>query len=177
MSSCSLDKMGALQLELLIQQYQMWRLFTPPWLHAGIINLVVNLSSVIFVGVHLEQEFGSWRIGLVYILAAFVGSLTAALFIKNNPAVTSSGALFGLLGAMLSALIRNWKLYSDKPSALVTLFFLAMVTFSVGFLPHVDNWGFVSGILLGLVLFYSKEACLNTITKVLSNSSTNLTNQ
>ncbi|KAF9595787.1 hypothetical protein IFM89_004189 [Coptis chinensis] len=46
-------------------------------------------------------------IGLVYILSAFVGSLTAALFIKNNPAVTSSGALFGLLGAMISVLIRN----------------------------------------------------------------------
>ncbi|KAF9593119.1 hypothetical protein IFM89_020329 [Coptis chinensis] len=62
------------------------------------------------------------RIGLVYILSAFVGSLTAALFIKNNPVVTSSGALFGLLGAMLSVLIRNWKVYSDK--ALLTLEFL-----------------------------------------------------
>ncbi|KAF9603584.1 hypothetical protein IFM89_037083 [Coptis chinensis] len=160
-SSSTLDKLGALQRKLLIQQHQMWRLFTSPWLHAGIINLVINLSSVIFVGVHLEQEFGSWRIGLVYILSAFVGSLTAALFIKNNPAVTSSGALFGLLGAMLSALIRNWKVYSDKPSALVTLFFLVMVNFSVGFLPHVDNFsnmgGFVSGILLGLVLFFTPQ--------------------
>ncbi|KAF9609278.1 hypothetical protein IFM89_014472 [Coptis chinensis] len=161
MSSCSLDKMGAPQRKLLMQQHQMRRLFTPPWLHARIINLVVNLSSVIFVGVRLEQEFGSWSIGLVYILAAFFGSLTAALFIKNNPVVTSSGALFGLLGAMLSALIQNWKVYSDKPSALVTLFFLVMVTFSVGFLPHVNNFsnmgGFVSGILLGLVLFFTPQ--------------------
>ncbi|KAF9612919.1 hypothetical protein IFM89_004335, partial [Coptis chinensis] len=82
----------------------------------------IRLSSVIFVGVRLEQEFGSWRIGHVYIISAFVGSLTAALFIKNNPVVTSSSALFRLLGAMLSVLIRNWKVYSDK--ALLALEFL-----------------------------------------------------
>ncbi|KAF9616880.1 hypothetical protein IFM89_032842 [Coptis chinensis] len=61
----------------------------------GIAGLYHGFNIIVYTG----------RIGLVYILSAFVGSLTAALFIKNNPAVTSSGALFGLLGAMLSVLI------------------------------------------------------------------------
>ncbi|KAF5207853.1 Rhomboid-like protein [Thalictrum thalictroides] len=157
-SSSTLDKMGALQQKLLIQQHQMWRLLTGPWLHAGIIDLLINLSSVIFVGIYLEQVFGSVRVGLVYTLSAFVGSLLAALFVKNNPAVASSGALFGLLGAMLSALIRNWKIYSDKYTASVTLFLLVMFNITLGLLPHVDNFsnlgGFVSGILLGFVFFF-----------------------
>ncbi|PIA41017.1 hypothetical protein AQUCO_02300058v1 [Aquilegia coerulea] len=158
-SSSTLDKMGALQKKLLIQQHQMWRLFTASWLHAGIIDLVINLSSVIFVGIYLEQVFGSLRVGLVYTLSAFIGSLLAALFVKNNPAVASSGALFGLLGSMLSALIRNWKIYSDKYAALVTLFSLVVFNITLGLLPHVDNFsnlgGFVSGILLGFVLFFN----------------------
>ena len=51
---------------------------------------------------------------MVYILSAFFGSLVAALFLQNSPAVGSSGALFGLLGSMLSSLIYNWKIYTDK---------------------------------------------------------------
>jgi membrane associated rhomboid family serine protease len=50
----------------------------------------------------------------VYILSAFVGTLVAALFVQNSPIVGSSGALYGLLGAMLSVLIRNRKIYTDK---------------------------------------------------------------
>ena len=51
---------------------------------------------------------------MVYILSAFFGSLVAALFLQNSPAVGSSAALFGLLGSMLSSLIYNWKIYTDK---------------------------------------------------------------
>lgn len=54
------------------------------------------------------------RIGAIYILSAFLGSLVAALFVQNSPQVCSSGGLFGLLGSMLSGLIRHWKLYTKK---------------------------------------------------------------
>ena len=50
--------MGALQQTFLANHHQTWRLFTCLWLHAGAIHLIINLSSVIFVGIHLEQEFG-----------------------------------------------------------------------------------------------------------------------
>lgn len=52
--------------------------------------------------------------GLIYVLSAFNGTLVAALFIEKRPAVGSSGALYGLLGATLSALIQNWDLYTNK---------------------------------------------------------------
>lgn len=152
--SCSnrLDEMGALrQILLEHRKRSIWRLFASPCLHAGAVHLFINLASVIFVGFHLEQEFGpckciflfyyfkstskstivrhgsllyltrllsscfrTVRTGIIYILSAFFGSLVAALFIQNSPAVGSSGALFGLLGAMLSELVRNWGIYSNK---------------------------------------------------------------
>jgi membrane associated rhomboid family serine protease len=28
------------------------------WLHAGLIHLVVNLLSLLFIGIRLEQQFG-----------------------------------------------------------------------------------------------------------------------
>lgn len=54
------------------------------------------------------------RTGIIYLLSAYTGTLVAALFAQNSPSVGSSGALFGLLGAMISGIIRNWKLYTDR---------------------------------------------------------------
>jgi membrane associated rhomboid family serine protease len=54
------------------------------------------------------------RIGLVYLISGFGGSLMSALFIQSNFSVGASGALFGLIGSMLSELITNWSLHANK---------------------------------------------------------------
>lgn len=56
------------------------------------------------------------RIGIIYLLSGFSGSVLSSLFIRENISVGASGALFGLLGAMLSELITNWTLYTNKVS-------------------------------------------------------------
>jgi membrane associated rhomboid family serine protease len=38
----------------------------------------------------------------------------SALFMASNISVGASGALFGLLGSMLSELITNWTIYENK---------------------------------------------------------------
>ena len=146
--------MGALHRMFLTEYHQTWRLFTFPCLHAGAIHLFINLCSVVFIGIHMEQEFGPckfsffqfglrcalsnkfmnnyWndfrlcftfflfcshlavRVAIIYLLSAFGGTLVAALFVENIPEVGSSGALYGLLGAMLSGLIRYWRMYTNK---------------------------------------------------------------
>jgi membrane associated rhomboid family serine protease len=53
-------------------------------------------------------------IGLLFVISGFGGSLLSALFIQSNISVGASGALFGLLGAMLSELITNWSMYDNK---------------------------------------------------------------
>lgn len=56
------------------------------------------------------------RIGLVYLISGLGGSILSSLFLRNSISVGASGALFGLLGAMLSELIINWTIYSNKAS-------------------------------------------------------------
>ncbi|KAM1968148.1 hypothetical protein ACFX15_043111 [Malus domestica] len=160
-SASTLDEMGALRRTFLTENRQTWRLFTFPCLHAGAIHLVINLCSVVFVGIHLEQEFGPLMAGLIYILSAFVGTLVAALFVEKHPAVGASGALYGLLGATLAALIQNWEMYTNKFTALVSVLFVSIGNFLLGLLPYVDNFssigGFISGFLLGSVLLSSPK--------------------
>eukprot|EP00252_Welwitschia_mirabilis_P024892 TRINITY_DN7586_c0_g1_i1.p1 TRINITY_DN7586_c0_g1~~TRINITY_DN7586_c0_g1_i1.p1 ORF type:complete len:382 (-),score=43.76 TRINITY_DN7586_c0_g1_i1:124-1269(-) len=154
-SSSTLEKMGALVWNKVVKDHQGWRLVTCVWLHAGVIHLLVNMLSLLFIGIRLEQEFGFARIGVVYLVSAFGGSIMSALFNQNGVSVGASGALFGLLGAMLSELITNWTIYSNKIAALVTLIFIIAVNLAFGLLPHVDNFahigGFISGFLLGFV--------------------------
>lgn len=58
--------------------------------------------------------FNAVRVGLLYLISGLGGSLLSALFIQSNISVGASGALFGLLGAMLSELITNWTIYANK---------------------------------------------------------------
>lgn len=54
------------------------------------------------------------RIGLLYVVSGFGGSMLSSLFIQSSISVGASGALFGLLGGMLSELITNWTIYANK---------------------------------------------------------------
>ncbi|KAG6747496.1 hypothetical protein POTOM_049900 [Populus tomentosa] len=151
-----LERLGALERTKVVDKHQGWRLVTCIWLHAGIIHLLANMLSLVFIGIRLEQQFGFVRIGVVYLLSGFGGSVLSSLFIRNNISVGASGALFGLLGAMLSELITNWSIYTNKAAALLTLLVIIAINLAIGILPHVDNFahigGFLSGFLLGFVL-------------------------
>ncbi|KAG6517883.1 hypothetical protein ZIOFF_021282 [Zingiber officinale] len=118
------------------------------------------------------------RIGTVYILSGFGGAVLSALLLRNNISVGASGALFGLLGSMLSELVINWAIYSNRVStllflkslvkkisklspllqiaALLTLILIIIINLVIGLFPSVDNFahigGFLSGFLLGFVL-------------------------
>lgn len=155
-SSSTLKKLGALAWNKVVLKHQGWRLVTCIWLHAGVIHLLANMLSLVFIGIRLEQQFGFVRIGILYLLSGFGGSVLSSLFIQNSISVGASGALFGLLGAMLSELITNWTIYTNKAAALLTLLVVIAINLAIGILPHVDNFahigGFLTGFLLGFVL-------------------------
>ncbi|KAK3119390.1 hypothetical protein QOZ80_9BG0719020 [Eleusine coracana subsp. coracana] len=150
--------MGGLDVSKVVHGRQGWRLITCMWLHAGVVHLLINMLCLLFIGIRLEQEFGFVRIGLVYLISGFGGSLMSALFIQSTTvSVGASGALFGLIGSMLSELITNWSLYANKVAALVILILVIVLNLGLGLLPRVDNFahigGLISGFLLGFVFF------------------------
>ncbi|PRQ60046.1 putative peptidase S54, rhomboid [Rosa chinensis] len=155
-SSSTLEKLGALEWSKVVHKHQGWRLVTCIWLHAGVVHLVVNMLSLVFIGIRIEQQFGLVRVGIIYLLSGFGGSIMSSLFIRKNISVGASGALFGLLGSMLSELITNWTIYTNKVAALATLLVIILINLGIGILPRVDNFahigGFITGFLIGFVL-------------------------
>ncbi|KAL3818101.1 hypothetical protein ACJIZ3_004006 [Penstemon smallii] len=155
-SSSTLEQLGALEWNKIVHGNEAWRLITCIWLHAGVIHLLANMLSLVFIGIRLEQQFGFIRVGGIYLVSGIGGSILSSLFIQRSISVGASGALFGLLGAMLAELLTNWTIYTNKAAALFTLVIIIAINLAVGILPHVDNFahigGFLSGFLLGFVL-------------------------
>ncbi|XP_030475233.2 RHOMBOID-like protein 2 [Syzygium oleosum] len=151
-SSSTLDQMGALDWNKIVHQKQGWRLITCMWLHAGVVHLLANMLSLAFIGIRLEQQFGFVRVATIYLLAGFGGSILSSLFIQNQISVGASGALFGLVGAMVSELITNWTIYTNKAAALFMLIIIIALNLGLGLLPHVDNFAHIGGLLTGFLL-------------------------
>ncbi|KAB2611425.1 rhomboid-like protease 2 [Pyrus ussuriensis x Pyrus communis] len=162
----TLQRLGGLDNKLVLNG-EAWRLFSAMWLHAGLIHLFVNMLSLDFVGLRLEQDFGFHRFGFVYVLAGLGGSLGSCLNIikqqrtSKTISVGASGAIFGLLGASLSELITNWTVYDDKCSTIMILILNAALNLLIGFLLHMDNsahvGGLVAGFFLGFVFFVKPQ--------------------
>ncbi|KAG7015624.1 RHOMBOID-like protein 2 [Cucurbita argyrosperma subsp. argyrosperma] len=74
-SSSTLQKLGALEWEKIVHGHQAWRLITGIWLHAGVIHLLANMLSLVFIGIRLEQQFGFIRVGILYLLSGLGGSI------------------------------------------------------------------------------------------------------
>lgn len=53
-----LEKMGALDVDKVINHHEGWRLITCMWLHGGVFHLLANMLSLVVIGIRLEQEFG-----------------------------------------------------------------------------------------------------------------------
>jgi len=77
-----------------------WRLVTAPFVHAGLLPLVVNLTALAQLGLILERIVGRRALAAVYVAA---GVLAGLVSIAAHPVVVSAGAsaaiasLYGLL--------------------------------------------------------------------------------
>ncbi|KAG2329061.1 hypothetical protein Bca52824_000241 [Brassica carinata] len=155
-SSLTLRTMGGLEVKKVVKGDEGWRLLSCNWLHGGVVHLLVNMLTLLFIGMRMEREFGFIRIGLLYLISGFGGSILSALFLRSNISVGASGAVFGLLGGMLSEIFINWTIYSNKVVTIITLVLIVAVNLGLGVLPGVDNFahigGFATGFFLGFVL-------------------------
>ena len=78
-----------------------WRVITSGFLHANIAHILFNMFSLWWVGSALERYVGPLRLGIIYFLSLLGGSAGALLISPNALTVGASGAIFGLVGALL----------------------------------------------------------------------------
>jgi rhomboid protease GluP len=154
-SSLGIDYPAALGMKVneLIIQGQLWRLFTPMFLHGGIAHIALNMYALLAFGPQLERYYGHGRYLALYLVSGFAGNVASFQFSSYN-SLGASTAIFGLLGAEAVFLYRNRKLLgAGAQRALTNLIVVAVINLAFGFAsPGIDYWGHIGG-LVGGALF------------------------
>ena len=78
-----------------------YRLVTTMFLHASLLHIGFNMFALWVIGAPVEQYLGTQRFLGLYFVAGLAGSAGALLQEPLAPTVGASGAIFGILGAML----------------------------------------------------------------------------
>jgi len=151
----TLVNMGAKSTDLILEG-DWWRLFTPMLLHAGLLHLLFNMVGLYNIGFPAEREFGSLKIGVIYVASGIIGVLFSAVMLPNTVSVGASGAIFGLFGSAWADLIHNWSLYrTQAKSVLLQLTLATVFNLGLGLMPFLDNFAHIGGFICGMTMGFT----------------------
>ncbi len=133
----------------LIMQGEYWRLLSPMFLHSDIVHVTVNCYSLFALGTQVERVFGHKKFAVIYLVSGFMGCIASFAF-SLNASVGASGAIFGLLGAMLFFVSKRPALMKSSYGAnLVTMLVINVV---YGFMNvRIDNHAHIGGLIGGFL--------------------------
>ena len=161
-------KCGASFAPYIVEEGQIYRIFTCMFLHFGMTHLANNMVVLFVLGQRLEPVLGKIRFLLVYFLGGLGGNIISLyLEIKRQDLTVSagaSGAVFALMGGMVYVLIRHKGRVKDLTARKIMI----MVFFSLyfGFTSSgVDNAAHIGGLICGFLvaaIVYHPRMILNS---------------
>lgn len=154
---------GAMYVLNVTEQGEYYRLFTSMFLHFGFEHLMNNMVVLVLIGWNLEREIGAVKYLIIYLLSGLGGNLLSAWWeiLTAGYAISAgaSGAVFGLIGALLYAAIRNHGRIGEVSGRGIV--FMIIVSLYYGFTSSgVDNMAHIGGLVTGFlsaVLLYRKH--------------------
>lgn len=141
---------GANNRTLVLGFHEYYRLLTSSFIHIGILHLFVNMYSLWVIGSQIENFFGKIKYLIIYLGSALFGSLLSICF-SNSISAGASGAIFGLLGAMLY-FGHHYRLYLGNAlySQIIPVIILNL---ALGFFtPGIDNACHIGGLIGGIFI-------------------------
>lgn len=123
-----------------------WRLITAAFLHGGILHIAFNMLALWWIGGPVETVIGRWKYLALYLVSGLAGSAGALLVTPNAVTVGASGAIFGLLGAMV---VIQWQATGSIAGPALTLIIINLViTFAI---PGISYGGHLGGLVGGVL--------------------------
>lgn len=141
---------------------EIWRLFSAMFLHGSLEHLLGNCLALYVLGVACEQALSFAQAGLVYLCAGLCASLLSVLM-QPGPSVGASGAIFGLMAAIVVFLYRYQHCFFIRDRRIGGVIAAwGLYTIGFGFLsPYIDNFAHIGGALGGgVTLLLQKPALL-----------------
>jgi membrane associated rhomboid family serine protease len=132
-----------------VAQGDWWRLITAAFLHASVIHIGLNMYVLWVIGAPVEEYLGRVRFLALYFVAGLAGSAGALVVTPLAVTVGASGAIFGILGALL---IIEWqttgRLAGNAMTWIVINLALSFAISNISIGGHIG--GLIGGILVTL---------------------------
>lgn len=151
----TLIKFGANLDILTVGLGEYFRLITCSFLHIGIFHLLFNMYALYVIGSQAESFFGKIKYLIIYLFSAVSASLLSLMFSSNVISAGASGAIFGLMGALLY-FGYHYRIYLGNviksqiiPIIVINLLFGFLVS-GVDNAAHIG--GLIGGFLMAMVL-------------------------
>ncbi len=136
-----------------------WRLLTCTFVHFGIVHLAFNMWALWDTGRLTERLFGNCGFAALYLFAGVAGSCASLLWSQQVIGVGASGAVFGVVGALLAYMtVQRGSIPADILNRLrVSTSVFVIYSLFYGFTQAgIDNaahlGGLVGGFAAGLIL-------------------------
>ena len=135
----------------LVRDGEYFRLMTSAFAHVSVTHIIVNMYSLYIIGSQIESFFGKSKYIIIYIFSAIFGSLMSMLFTTDAVSAGASGAIFGLLGAMLY-FGYHYRVYLGnviKSQIIPVIIFNLALGFII---PGIDNAAHIGGLVGGFLM-------------------------
>ena len=138
-----------------IEEHEYYRLLTCTFIHFGISHLFNNMLVLAYIGDNLERALGKVKYLVLYLAAGIGSSAVSAVWsmFKDEYSVSggASGAIFGVVGALLVIVIKNRGQLEDLSSRQL-MFFAGFSIYHGVTSAGIDKMAHISGFLIGALL-------------------------
>jgi len=145
----------------IIEDHEIWRIFTPIFLHIDIIHLFSNMIGLLLFGATIENSrvYSKVEYIFIYFTSGVIGNLFSLILLPlDSISLGASGAIFGLIGATFVMVVTE-----DRSLLFLALLYI-LFFIATSLAPEINLWahlfGLLGGVLFGL-LFKQKDKDLN----------------
>jgi GlpG protein len=143
---------------------EVWRLVTPIFLHApilqgsGVLHVLFNMMWLYDLGSQIESRRGTWRFAAIVLLLAVTSNL-CQYWIDGAPNFCGmSGVVFGLAGYVwVKSRYEPAMGLGLGPGTMTAMMIFFALCFT-GLLGSIANWAHAGGLVVGLLLGYAPVA-------------------
>ena len=132
-----------------------WRVLTSNYVHIGMFHILFNMWCLWNLGRLAERILGAWTYFITYTACGIAGSLVSLWIHPRVVGAGASGAIFGLAGALITALYLGKLPYPGQTLRGLMKSLLSFAGYNLFFgavVPGIDNSAHIGGLLAGLAI-------------------------
>lgn len=144
--------------EMAVMGKNMYTFITAMFLHADLEHLFSNMIILLFVGAYVEHDLGHISYAVMYFFSGIAGNIVSVMWDYKNgtfgASLGASGAVFGIMGAVLVIVISGRKNLRKRGSnllmrLLLSLFFSLYSGFTA---ENINNAAHIGGLIAGALI-------------------------